>query len=84
MLKLPSCEKDSLKSFINILKASGLNQQRPNNIGVVESCRSKTQVLTYQQEYKRHFRVSKEEPQEIDQQNPDTKLAKEELQELEH
>jgi hypothetical protein len=42
ILELPSCEKDSLKSFINILKAYGLDQQRPSNIGVVESCKSKT------------------------------------------
>jgi len=26
MSKLPNCEKDSLKSFINILKAHGLDQ----------------------------------------------------------
>jgi len=84
MSKLPSCEKDNLKSFTNILKAYGLDQQRPSNIGVVKSCRLKTQVLTYQQEYKRHLKVSKEEPHEIDQQNPNTRLAKEELQKLEH
>jgi hypothetical protein len=47
--------------------------------GVVGSCRLETQVLAYQQEKKRHFRVAKEEPKEIDQQNLNTRLAKEEL-----
>ncbi len=85
LLKVPNYEKNSLKFFINILKTYGLNQQRANNIkGIVESCRSKTQVLTYQQEQKGQLRIAKEKPQEIDQQNPNTKLAKQELQELEH
>jgi hypothetical protein len=35
MLELPNCDKESLKSFINILKAYGLDQQRESNIGVV-------------------------------------------------
>jgi hypothetical protein len=34
--------------------------------GVVESYRLKTQVLAYQQEERRHLRVAKEEPKEID------------------
>jgi hypothetical protein len=50
MSKLPNFEIDSLKSFINIFKAYGLDQQRENNIGVVENSRSKTEVLAYQLE----------------------------------
>jgi hypothetical protein len=34
--KFPNCEKDNLKSFFNILKAYGLDQQKESNIGVVE------------------------------------------------
>jgi hypothetical protein len=39
MSKLPNCEKDSLKSFINILKSYGLDQQRASNIGIAENIR---------------------------------------------
>jgi hypothetical protein len=60
MSKFPNCEKDSLKSFINILKAYGLNQQKESNIGVVESFRSKTEFLAYQPEQGGHLRVTKE------------------------
>jgi hypothetical protein len=56
MLKVPNCERDSLKSY-------GLNQQKASNIGVVESVRSKTQVLAYQLEQGGHFIVAKEELQ---------------------
>jgi hypothetical protein len=42
MSQLPNCEKDYLKSFINILKAYGLDQQKESNIGVVESSRLET------------------------------------------
>jgi hypothetical protein len=40
MLELPNCERDSLKSFINILRAYGQDQQRENNVGIVESSKS--------------------------------------------
>jgi hypothetical protein len=60
MSKVPSCEKDNLKYFINILKAYGLNQQRLSKIERIEICRSKTQVvLVDQQEQGGHFRVAK-------------------------
>jgi hypothetical protein len=50
MLKLPICERTNLKSFIKVLRAYGLDQQRSNNIeGLVESTRLKTQVLANQQ-----------------------------------
>ncbi len=42
MSKLPNCERINLKSFTNIWKAYGLDQQRENNIGIVESSRSET------------------------------------------
>jgi hypothetical protein len=48
MSKLPNCEKDSLKPFINILRAYELDQQRENNVGVVKSFKSKIEILTYQ------------------------------------
>jgi hypothetical protein len=32
MSKLPICEKVNFKSFIKVLKAYGLDQQRPSNI----------------------------------------------------
>ncbi len=47
MLELPNCEKDSLKSFINILKAYGLYQQG-------ESSRLETKVIAYQPKQGRH------------------------------
>jgi hypothetical protein len=85
MSKLSSCERNSFKSFINILKANRLDQQKSNNIERVENCRSKTQVvLIDQEEQKGHLRIAKEEPQKVDQQNPNIKLTKEELQELEY
>ncbi len=40
--------------------------------------------ITYQQEQKGHFRVTKEEPKGIDQQNLDIDYPKKELQEHEH
>jgi hypothetical protein len=61
MSKLPNCEKYSLKYFINILKAYGLDQQRESNRGVVETSRLETKVLTYQPEQGGHFRIAKEE-----------------------
>jgi hypothetical protein len=66
MSKLPNCEKDSLKSFINILRAYGLDQQRESNIGVVENSRSKAKVLSYQLEQGGHLRIAKEELQELE------------------
>jgi hypothetical protein len=39
MSKLPSCEKNYLKWFINVLRTYGLNQQRSCNIEGIESCR---------------------------------------------
>jgi hypothetical protein len=47
MLELPNCEKVSLKSFINILKAYGLYQQG-------ESYRLETKVVAYQAKQGRH------------------------------
>ncbi len=84
MSKFPSCEKDNLKFFINILKAYELNQQRLGNIKIVEN-QIKTQVvLVDQQEQGGHFRVAKKEPQKVVQPNLSTTLTKEELQEFEH
>jgi len=61
MSELPNCERDSLKSFINILRAYGLDQQWENNIKVVESSISKTEVLAYQPKQGGHLKVAKEE-----------------------
>jgi hypothetical protein len=35
MSKLPNCERDNLKSFINILRAYGLDQQKESKIGIL-------------------------------------------------
>jgi hypothetical protein len=48
MLELPNCERDSLKSFINILRAYGLDQQKENNIRIVNSFRLEIEILAYQ------------------------------------
>jgi len=82
MSKLPNCERDNLKSFINILRAYGLNQQKENNIGVVKSSRSEKEVLTYQPKQGRHLRIAKEELQKlkVDLQNLNSRLAKKKLQ----
>jgi hypothetical protein len=86
MLELPNCERDSLKFFINILRTYGLNQQRESKIGVIENFRLETKVLTYQPEQGGYFRVAKEELQElkVDQQNLNSRVAIEDLQQLEH
>ncbi len=63
MLKIPNCEKDKLKSFINVLRAYGLDQQNESNIGVTKSFKSKTKVLAYQPKLGGHLRVTKEELQ---------------------
>jgi hypothetical protein len=60
MSKLPNCEKDSLKSFINILRAYGLDQQRESNIGVVKNSRSEIKILAYQPKQGGHLEVNKE------------------------
>jgi hypothetical protein len=80
--ELPNCEKDSLKSFINILKAYGLDQQRENNIGVVESFKLETKVLAYQLEQGGHIRVAKKELQEleVDKHNLNNRATIEDLQ----
>jgi hypothetical protein len=79
MSKLPNCEKDSLKSFINILKAYGLDQQR-------KSFRLQIKVLTYQPKQGGHLRVAKRELQEleVDMQNLNSIVVKKDLQQLEH
>ncbi len=66
MLKLPNCERTSLKSFIDILKTYGLDQQRESNMRVVENSRLETKVLTYQPEQGGHLRVAKEKLQELE------------------
>jgi hypothetical protein len=66
MSEIPNYEKDSFKSFINILRAHGLNQQRESNIGVVKSFRSKTKILAYHPEQGGHLRVTKEELQKLE------------------
>jgi len=49
MSKLPICERTNLKSFINVLRAYGLDQHKSNNIeGLIKSSRLKTQVLANQ------------------------------------
>jgi hypothetical protein len=82
MLELPSCERNSFKSFINILRTYGLDHQRSSNIERVESCRSKTQVaLTNHQEQGRRLKIAKKGSTK----DISTKFReKEELQELEH
>jgi hypothetical protein len=65
MSELPNCDKDSLKSFINILKACGLDQQGESNIGVVKSFKSEIDFLTYQPKQGRHLQVAKEELQKL-------------------
>jgi hypothetical protein len=84
MSKLPNCEKDSLKSFINILRSYGLDQQRVSNIVVAKNVRSETQVLTYHLEQGGHFTIAKEELQalKVDQQNLDITITKEDLEKL--
>jgi len=79
MSELQNCEGDSLKYFVNILKAYGLDQQG-------ESSRLETENLTYQPKQGGHLRVAKEELQElhVDLQNLNSKVAKEDLQQLEH
>jgi hypothetical protein len=86
MSELSNCERNSLKSFINILKAYGLDQQRESNIVVVESFRLKTKFLAYQLEQGGHLKVTKEKLQEleVDQQNLNSIIAIEDLQQLEH
>ncbi len=77
--------RNNSESFANILIAYGLDQQRRNNIEiVVESYRSEIEVLAYQQEQKRHFKVAKKEPKKINEQNLDTRLTKKKQQECEH
>ncbi len=86
MSKLPNCEKDSLKPFINILRAYELDQQRENNIGVVKSFRLKIEILAYQLDQGGHLRIAKEELQklEVDQHNLNSIVAIKDLQQLEH
>jgi hypothetical protein len=86
MLKLPNCERVSLKFFINVLKTYGLDQQRESKIGVIESFRLETKVFAYQPEQGGYLRVAKEELQElkVDQQNLNSRVAIEDLQQLEH
>jgi alpha-mannosidase len=67
ILGLPSYEKDSVKSFINFLRAYELDQYKSSNIERV--VKSYKQVLAYQQKQKKHFRIAKKEPQKIDKQN---------------
>jgi hypothetical protein len=82
MSKLPNCEKDSLKPFINILRAYELDQQRENNIGVVKSFRLKIEILAYQLDQGGHLRIAKEELQklEVDQHNLNSIVAIKDLQ----
>ncbi len=61
MLELPNCERDSLKFFINVLKAYGLDQQRESNIRIVKSYKSKIDFLAYQREQGGHLKVAKED-----------------------
>jgi hypothetical protein len=77
MPEFPNCERNNLKSFINILKAYGLDQQRESNIEVVENSILETKVLAYQLEYGGHLRVAKKELRElkVDQQNLNSKIA---------
>jgi len=66
MSELPNCKKDSLKSFINILRTYGMDWQRESNIGVVKNSRSKIEILAYQPKQGRHLRVAKEELQKLE------------------
>jgi hypothetical protein len=65
MLELPNYERDSLKSFINILRSCGLDQQKPSNTGIAKSVRSETQVLAYQPKQGGHFIIAKEKLQAL-------------------
>jgi hypothetical protein len=62
MVKLLICEKRSFKSFIKVLKAYGLHQQRPSNTKGLQNSRLKTQVLVVQQEQTLQLTIVKEEP----------------------
>ncbi len=61
MSKLPNCERDSLKSFINILRAYELDHLKESNIRVVKSFRSKIKIILYQLEQGKNFKIIKEE-----------------------
>ncbi len=63
-----------MKSFINILRTYGLDQQRESNIRVVESSRLETEVLAYQLEQGGHLKVAKEKLQELEVDQPYAKL----------
>jgi hypothetical protein len=53
--------RDSFKSFTNMLKAYGLDQQRLSQIKI-ENCKSETQIiLTNQQEQGGHLRITKKQ-----------------------
>jgi hypothetical protein len=59
MSKLPICEKVNLKSFIEVLKAYGLDQQRPSNIEGLKNSKVETQVLVDQQKQMLQLKVAK-------------------------
>jgi len=62
MLELLICEKTSFQSFIKVLKAYGLHQQRPSNTKGLNNSRLETQVLVDQQEQTLQLTIVKEEP----------------------
>jgi hypothetical protein len=60
MSKLPNCERDSLKFFINIFRTYEFDLKE-SNIGVVEGFRSKIKILAYQLKQGGYLRIVKKE-----------------------
>jgi len=61
MSKLPNCERDSLKSFINIFRTYEFDHLKESNIGLVEGFRSKIKILAYQLKQGGYLRIVKKE-----------------------
>ncbi len=79
MLELPSSD-NSLRSFIMILKAYGLNQQQACNKARLEKHRSKTKVVLGDLEGQGiNLKVLKHEPKEVEKQKVDIIVAREEV-----
>jgi len=61
MLKLLICEKMNFKSFIKVLNAYGIHQQRPINTKGLKNSRLKKKILVDQQEQNLQLTIIKEE-----------------------
>jgi hypothetical protein len=60
MLEFLICEKTNFKSFIKVLKAYGLHQQRPSKTKALRNFRLKTQILVDPQEQNLQLTIVKE------------------------